>query len=75
MVGFKRSVLGSRGDSGSGVGHGGGSGGSIREAGGKFGEIEAAAENAYFRKLVRFISTRLMSLNWIKMGLIRKRNN
>lgn len=45
-------MLASRGDAGSGVGSGGGSGGSIREAGGKFGEIEAAAENAYFRKLV-----------------------
>ena len=41
--------------SGSGVGKGGGSGGAIRDAGGKFGEMEAAQENAYFRKLVAII--------------------
>lgn len=41
----------SKGDIGSGVGHGGGAGGSIREAGGKFGELEAAVEEAYFRKV------------------------
>ncbi len=41
--------------SGSGVGKGGGSGGAIRDAGGKFGEMEAAQENAYFRKLVATI--------------------
>ena len=38
--------------SGSGVGKGGGTGGAIRDAGGKFGEMEAAQENAYFKKLV-----------------------
>lgn len=27
--------------------------GAIRDAGGKFGEIETAAENVYFRKVVR----------------------
>ena len=41
--------------SGSGVGKGGGSGRAIRDAGGKFGEMEAAQENAYFRKLVATI--------------------
>lgn len=44
-------ALASRGDMGSGAGYGGGTGGTIREAGGKFGEIEAAVENAYFKKL------------------------
>lgn len=38
---------------GSGAGKGGGGGGSVREAGGAFGKREAAAEEQYFRKLVR----------------------
>lgn len=34
---------------------GGGAGGTIRDAGGSFGKMEAAHEEEYFRRLVRFL--------------------
>lgn len=42
------------GDLGSGAGKGGGGGGSIREAGGAFGKMEAAREEEFFYKQVKF---------------------
>lgn len=45
---------GQMGDLGSGAGKGGGGGGSIREAGGSFGKMEAAREEEYFYKQVKF---------------------
>lgn len=42
------------GEVGSGAGKGGGAGGSVRDAGGAFGKMEAAREEEYFHKLVRY---------------------
>lgn len=55
MYSVYRMYSGQLGDLGSGAGKGGGGGGSIREAGGSFGKMEAAREEEYFYKQVRYL--------------------